>query len=168
MPGYDGPQIPNVDSIGMWLERNRPNNWKPGLIHGDFHIANVLAAFDYPGLAAIVDWELSTIGDPLLDLGWLLATWPDPNDPLPGLMEVEPWDGFPSSAELVLRYAERTVRDMSNIPWYTVLACFKLGIILEGTHARAAAGEADPATGDWLHTVALGLAARASTIIKSE
>jgi len=161
LDGYAGPDIPGVDQVGVWLDENRPTSWRPGLIHGDYHLANVLVALDRPGLAAIVDWELTTIGDPLLDLGWLLATWVDDDGVTAGAAPVSPWDGFPSAAELVARYAERSDRDLSAIGWYEVLACYKLGIILEGTHARAAAGLAPKEIGDRLHATTLGLFARA-------
>ena len=129
------------------------------MIHGDYHLANVLYRFDGPELAAIVDWELTTIGDPLLDLGWLLATWPEGGEA--GNVSVTPWDGFPTADELVERYAGQTDRDLTHMRWYGVLACYKLGIILEGTHARAAAGKAEQATGEALHNQTLGLFRRA-------
>ncbi|MCU1363628.1 MAG: hypothetical protein JWM55_1456 [Acidimicrobiaceae bacterium] len=163
LPGYPGPEIPNLEKIGDWLEENRPRTWTPGLIHGDYHLANVLVAFDQPAVKAIIDWELSTIGDPLLDLGWLLATWPDAAETI----SVQPWDGIPTSAELVTRYADSSERDLSAVAWYAVLACYKLGIILEGTHARALAGQADRATGDQLHAHTLALFARASRLISA-
>ena len=159
--GYPGPDIPGVDRVAAWLTDNLPRQWSAGIIHGDYHLANVLYSYDGPRVAAIVDWELSTIGDPLLDLGWLLATWHDPDDPLGGLMLVTPWQGFPSPDELIARYRERSVRDISAIDWYVVLACYKLGIILEGTHARACAGEAQRSTGDLLHATTVGLFERA-------
>jgi aminoglycoside phosphotransferase (APT) family kinase protein len=161
LDGYEGPDIPGVEQVGQWLDDNRPTAWRPGLIHGDYHLANVLASLDRPGLAAIVDWELTTIGDPLLDLGWLLATWPDDDGVTVGAAPVTPWDGFPPPADLVRRYAEQSDRDLSAVGWYEVLACYKLGIILEGTHARACAGLAPTATGDRLHATTLGLFARA-------
>jgi aminoglycoside phosphotransferase (APT) family kinase protein len=158
--GYAGSELPGVDRIATWLERNRPSSWQPGLLHGDYHFANVLCSPVRPGLAAIVDWELTTVGDPLVDLGWLLATWPD-DDAGPRAVQVRPWDGFPAPADLVARYAERSERDLSAVAWYEVLACYKLGIILEGTNARAAAGLADPAVGEQLHAQALALFAHA-------
>lgn len=161
LDGYAGPDIPGVEQVGTWLDENRPTGWRPGLIHGDYHLANVLVAPDRPVLAAIVDWELTTIGDPLLDLGWLLATWVDDDGDTAGAAAVQPWVGFPSPAELVAHYAERSERDLSAIGWYEVLACYKLGIILEGTHARAAAGLAPKEIGDRLHATTLGLFARA-------
>jgi aminoglycoside phosphotransferase (APT) family kinase protein len=72
--GYPGPEIPGLDAVAAWLDRQRPSRWTPGIMHGDYHFANVMYAHDGPRLVAIVDWEMCTIGDPLLDLGWLLAT----------------------------------------------------------------------------------------------
>jgi len=159
--GYPGPDIPGVDDVAAWLEANRPASFRPGILHGDYHLSNVMYRPDSPALAAIVDWELCTIGDPLLDLGWLLATWPEPDGPKPGAIGVTPWDGFPVADELVERYAKGTERDLEHIDWYAVLACYKLGIILEGTHARACAGRAPRATGDILHATTVGLFERA-------
>lgn len=68
--GYPGPEIPGVTQVGEWLERNRPQRWTPGILHGDCHLANIMFTYDGPEVAALVDWEMSTIGDPLLDLGW--------------------------------------------------------------------------------------------------
>jgi aminoglycoside phosphotransferase (APT) family kinase protein len=203
-PGPGG--LPGVARVAAWLERHRPAAFTPGIMHGDFHLANVMFRPDGPGLAAIVDWELATIGDPLLDLGWLLATWPETGAPETGAPEtgapetgapetgapetgvpkagvpkagvpdsgtpreraaqdwaigVTPWDGFPTAAELIARYRSQSARDLSAIDWYAVLACFKLGIILEGTYARACAGAAPRATGDRLHAHAVGLFERA-------
>jgi aminoglycoside phosphotransferase (APT) family kinase protein len=166
IPEYGGPDIPGVERVGRWLEEHRPATFRPGIIHGDYHLANVLFSPAGPELVAIVDWELTTIGDPLLDLGWLLATWPEPGEAqLGGTMAVTPWSGFPTADELVARYRERSARDLSAIDWYAVLACFKLGIILEGTHARAAAGQAPRATGDMLHAMTVALFERALRMI---
>jgi aminoglycoside phosphotransferase (APT) family kinase protein len=164
LPEYEGPQIPGLERVSRWLEDNRPTTFRPGIMHGDYHLSNVLFSRRGPELAAIVDWELCTIGDPLLDLGGLLGTWPDPSIP-GGAITVQPWDGFPTAAELLARYAERTDRDLSAMPWYRALACFKLGIILEGTHARAAAGKAPKETGDALHAMTVSLFERALRMI---
>lgn len=166
-PGWPGPaSIPGVDKVAAWLDAHRPGSFEPGIIHGDYHLSNVLYRFDGPELAAIVDWELTTIGDPLLDLGWLMATWPEDaqvqeGGPTAGNVSVTPWDGFPKLRELVEHYRPRTHRDLSAIDWYAVLACYKLGIILEGTHARACAGRAPVETGDRLHAQTVGLFERA-------
>jgi aminoglycoside phosphotransferase (APT) family kinase protein len=161
LPGWTGPdQLPSVDRVARWLEAHQPGSFKPGIMHGDYHLANAMFKFDGPELAAIVDWELTTIGDPLLDLGWLLATWPDEeHDTVEPV--VTPWHGFPTPGELVDRYGSRSERDLSAVNWYAVLACFKLGILLEGTHARACAGRAPRETGDTLHEQAISLFHRA-------
>ena len=162
LPGWTGPTaIPGVNDVAAWLERNRPAHFTPGIIHGDYHIANVMFRPDSAELAAIVDWELTTIGDPLLDLGWLIATWPESETPGPADVAVQPWDGFPTIDEMIAHYAARSRRDVSAVDWYAVLACYKLGIILEGTHARACAGQAPRAVGDMLHAKTIALFERA-------
>jgi aminoglycoside phosphotransferase (APT) family kinase protein len=104
---------------------------------------------------------LTTIGDPLLDLGWLIATWPESETPSPADVAIAPWDGFPTIDEMIAHYAARSHRDVSAVDWYAVLACYKLGIILEGTHARACAGQAPRAVGDMLHAKTIALFERA-------
>ena len=175
LDGYPGPDIPGLDRVASWLDDNRPPSWRPGIMHGDFHLSNVMISLDGPEVAAIVDWEMCTIGDPLLDLGNLLGTWPvgpaNDRDALPpetatafggiggGIADL------PSPAELVVRYADHSDRDTSAVPWYTAMACFKLGIVLEGTHARACAGKAPKEIGDLLHATTLGLFTRARLVI---
>ncbi len=162
--GYPGSEIPGLERVAAWLDVNRPQSYTPGILHGDYHLANVMYANDGPRLAAIVDWEMCTIGDPLLDLGWLVATWPDAE--YPGVaVALAHLGGLPTTSELVARYAADSNRDLSAMDWYVVLACFKLGIVLEGTHARACAGKAPKATGDLLHAITLGLFQRAQTLI---
>jgi aminoglycoside phosphotransferase (APT) family kinase protein len=164
LDGYPGPDIPGLEKVAHWLDDNRPVGWRPGIMHGDYHLANLMFAFDGPQVAAIVDWEMCTIGDPLLDLGWLLATWPgDDGQLLTGPLGAA--GGLPTPDELVAHYADRSDRDLSGIAWYTVLACFKLGIVLEGTHARAFAGKAPKETGDLLHAITLSLFKRAHAIM---
>ena len=162
---WTGPQaLPSVDAIAAWLERHRPADFTPGIMHGDYHLANVMYRPDSGDLAAIIDWELATIGDPLLDLGWVLATWPDGSGA--STVSVTPWEGFPTPAELVARYGAGSARDLSAVDWYHVLACYKLGILLEGTHARACAGKAPRDTGDRLHSRAIHLFDRAQALIR--
>jgi aminoglycoside phosphotransferase (APT) family kinase protein len=155
---YPGPDLPGVEAVAAWLRERTPTTFTPGLIHGDYHMANVLFDRSEPRVAAIVDWEMTTAGDPLLDLGWLIATWGTMGGPLAnGLAPIE---------EVVARYAAQSRRDMTNIQWYGVLACFKLGIILEGTNARAYAGKAAREIGDLLHASAVALFERAALLIK--
>jgi aminoglycoside phosphotransferase (APT) family kinase protein len=165
LDNYPGPDIGDVDAVARWLQEKQPASWQPGIMHGDYHAANVMFSPAGPELAAIVDWEMCTIGDPLLDLGWMLATWYQPgHDPVLNNVLMAAGD-LATPDELIARYAENTSRDLSNIDWYTVLACFKLGIILEGTHARADAGLAPKEIGDQLHTATVRLFERASALI---
>ena len=152
--------LPGVDAICGWLEANRPGAMRPGLIHGDYHLANVMYRPDGPGLAAIVDWELASRGDPMLDLGWLTATWFDPDEGQQRV-SVTPWEGFPSLSEIVDRYLAATGRSAAEAHWYSVLAPFKLGAILEGIHARACAGLTPKPIGDQLHAHTIALFQRA-------
>ncbi len=160
LDGYDGPAIDGIDVVAAWLERNRPDTGVAGIMHGDFHLANVLVRPDVGEIAAVVDWELCTIGDPMLDLGWVLATWRDDVSVMT-TAAMEPWDGFATSAELIAHYRRHTDRAVDDWPWFATLACYKLAIILEGTHARACAGLASVRTGEMLHAMAIALFDRA-------
>lgn len=157
-PGPDA--LGDVSKIAVWLENHRPQEFEPGIIHGDYHLANVMFCQGSGEVAAIIDWELATIGDPLVDLGWILATWPEEGeDPV---MKIRPWDGFPTQAEMVAHYRKVASRRHFDTGWYAVFACFKLAILLEGTFARACEGKAPKDMGDRLHARAQWLMARAS------
>lgn len=158
-------KLPHLAQVQTWLAANRPKEYRPGVLHGDFHIGNVMFDRRSPKVAAIIDWELATIGDPLLDLGWMLATWPGEDDPMAQIFTVRPWLGFPEPGELLERYRTGSTRDLTSIEWYKTMACYKLGIILEGTHARACAGQADPALGARMHAAAVALFERAARCI---
>ncbi|MCE9515685.1 MAG: phosphotransferase family protein [Mycobacterium sp.] len=165
---YPGPDIGDVDAVAGWLQERQPQYFQPGIMHGDYHAANVMFSPTGPDVVAIVDWEMCTIGDPLLDLGWMLATWYRPgHEPvLPNELMVA--GDLATPDELVARYAQNTGRDLSNIDWYAVMACFKLGIILEGSNARAAAGKAPREIGDMLHTATVRLFERAHRIMEGD
>ena len=163
--GWSGPgALGDVDVVARWLEAHRPAEMQPGIIHGDYHIGNAIYAADGT-VRAIVDWEMATLGDPLVDLGRLLISWPDEGRATPFTMRVEKLDGFPSRRELITRYAERTQRDLNALAWFEVLACYKLGILLEGTHARSQTGLASTDTGRRLHAAAIALFDEARRII---
>lgn len=163
LDGYPGPDIPGVDEVGVWLDAHRPAHVKAGLMHGDFHFANVLIRPDAGALAAIVDWELATIGDSLLDLGHLLATWPVRDGNLTPVGVNAP--GLPEPDELIDYYADRSDRDLRELTWFRVLACYRLGLILEGTHARAFAGLAPVEVGNDLHFMTVYLFRQALELI---
>jgi aminoglycoside phosphotransferase (APT) family kinase protein len=117
-----------------------PGQSAPGIVHGDYRLDNVIVAADDPGrIAAVVDWEMSTIGDPLCDVGLLVVYWtPDVDDSLastlPGQRSLG--KGFLPREEVVAAYAARSDRDLSAIEWYIALGHYKLAIIAEGIHAR--------------------------------
>ncbi|ONH55596.1 phosphotransferase [Frankia sp. CcI49] len=130
--------IPELDFVADWLERNRPSMGRPGIIHGDYSPFNVMASYqETTRLAAVIDWDTGTIGDPLLDLGHLLARWTDPGEEYALTVDIEQRDGLPTRAELAARYAERTGRDLGALSYFQALALFKLAIILEGGYARS-------------------------------
>ncbi len=164
--GYPGHGYPGLEGIAAWLDANRPSASMAGIMHGDYHFGNLLYDWAGPSLLAIVDWEMCTIGDPLLDLGWLIATSPGPDgDVLGARRALTALGEFAPAAELVARYAAASPRDCSEVAFYVVLACYKLGIVLEGTYARSCAGKASPKTGANLHGVAHRLFARAERVI---
>ena len=165
---YPGPDIGDVPAVARWLQQNQPETWTPGIMHGDYHAANVMFSPTGPEVVAIVDWEMCTIGDPLLDLGWMLATWYDPGHDSVLTNVLMDAGNLATPDELVARYAQNTTRDLTHIDWYTVLACFKLGIILEGSNARAAAGLAPKEIGDRLHIATVRLFERALAIMDGE
>jgi aminoglycoside phosphotransferase (APT) family kinase protein len=160
--GYPGHILPNVDDLADWLTRHRPSSIQPGIMHGDYHLANLMFRDDGPQVAAIVDWEMCTLGDPLLDLGWLLATWPQDG----AIGPVGTISDLPTRTELIAHYAAAAQRPVEHALWYTVMASFKLAIVLEGTNARAHADKAPKATGDLLHTIAIGLLNNATVFIE--
>lgn len=162
--GYAGPDVPGVDTVAAWLDAHRPADMRVGIIHGDFHFANVLIDPRRGEVSAVVDWELATIGHPLLDLGHLLATWPGASG-----VNVSPVGAMdlPSPDEVIERYGELTGWDLADVAWFRVLACYRLGIILEGSNARADAGLAPREIGDRLHEHTVALFEQALGLIES-
>lgn len=137
--------LPELDAVTSWLAANIPPMSPAAIIHGDYSPFNVMVAPAAPArLAAIIDWDTGTIGDPLLDIGHLLARWTEPGEePVIG-EQAGGVDGYPSRAEMAARYAQRTGRDLSALAFYEALALFKLAVILEGSYARKrTAGVAD-------------------------
>jgi aminoglycoside phosphotransferase (APT) family kinase protein len=140
---YQVRELPGLDVAADWLRRNRPIRYTPGIMHGDYQFANVMFAHGAPArLAAIVDWEMTTIGDPLLDLGWCLLGY-DGEQPRADGFYLD-MRGMPTRSELLARYERVSGRSTEDIDYYLVLANWKLGIVLEKTYAAAVkAGTAD-------------------------
>lgn len=127
--------LPEVDALTERLHAALPDEHETTLVHGDFHLRNVIASADR--VVAVLDWELSTLGHPLADLGSLLAYWAEPgeqglDDFLPSTLE-----GFPSRAEMVAEYAAASGRDVSDIGFWHALGLWKLAIIAQGVLRRA-------------------------------
>jgi len=141
-------EIPAVESVGRWLSEHLPSSGPATIVHGDYRLGNTMFAAEAPArLLAVLDWEMATIGDPLADLGYLCMMWTEAGDPVSGLREhlgkVTQAEGFPTRAELIARYEERSGRSMSNIRWYTTLALWKSVVFMEGNYKRAVAGMTD-------------------------
>nr|MDQ3293304.1 phosphotransferase family protein [Actinomycetota bacterium] len=136
----EGREIPGLDVASAWLRAHRPIDFIPGLMHGDYQFANVMYHHGGPArLAAIVDWEMGTVGDPKLDLAWVVASWPEAPTPIGeppgGYVDMS---GMPSRADVVARYAEVSGRQVDDLDYYVILARWKLAIVLEQGFQRAA------------------------------
>jgi aminoglycoside phosphotransferase (APT) family kinase protein len=163
-PGYEAAALPHVDAVGRWLTDNLPSDRRIGIVHGDLQFPNVMFSLKAPRVSGILDWELASLGDPLLDLGWILSSWYEDGDPEGKKPMVTPWDGFLTRAELVQLYGELSGRDMRAMPWYFALACYKLACLLEGTYARSLTGQVPANVGTSVHAYAVWLMNKAVQI----
>jgi aminoglycoside phosphotransferase (APT) family kinase protein len=139
-----GTLLDDLDQLAAELSANLPEQRETTLVHGDFRLDNTMLDPKDPGrILAVLDWELSTLGDPLADVGIIGVYWGDRNAPpnahqLTSRVTMEP--GFPSRIEVFQRYAERSGRDISALPWYLAFGYFKLAVISTGIAARHQAG----------------------------
>jgi aminoglycoside phosphotransferase (APT) family kinase protein len=139
--------IPYMDEVGKWLADNLPTTPRPALVHGDYRLDNVLYAPEPPArLLAVIDWELSTIGDPLVDLGWTVFFWEEDGERA-GALTVTPTvshlPGFPSRREVVASYLAGTGLDDAEVRWYVALTGWKLAVMMEASYRRHLDGNAD-------------------------
>jgi aminoglycoside phosphotransferase (APT) family kinase protein len=130
-----------IDAVHERLAARIPEQGPATIVHGDYRLDNMILS---PGgeVAAVVDWELCTLGDPLADVGLLMVYWSEPGDEVIPLAEPatsEP--GFPTREEIRSRYAERSGRDLADLDFFVALGYWKLAIILEGVYSRYAAGQ---------------------------
>ncbi|WP_338900521.1 phosphotransferase family protein [Streptomyces sp. TG1A-60] len=133
-------ELAGIDELHASLGRQLPRSPAPAVVHGDYRLDNVLLGRD-DEIAAILDWEMSTLGDPLTDLGLLVmysVPLAMPDSPVSTTAAAA---GHPHPAEIVERYAARSGRDVSSVSWYTAFAWFKLAVILEGIHYRYTLGQ---------------------------
>jgi aminoglycoside phosphotransferase (APT) family kinase protein len=132
-----GRDLPGLDVASEWLRAHRPIDFVPGLMHGDYQFANVMYHHGAPArLAAIVDWEMGTVGDPKLDLAWVVQQWPDDTGEVMEMTYVD-LTGMPPRDELLDYYAKESGRQVDDIDYYIVLAKWKLAIVLEQGYQRA-------------------------------
>jgi aminoglycoside phosphotransferase (APT) family kinase protein len=139
-------EVAEIDQAGLWLREHAPEQADVTLTHGDYKLDNVMFAPQPPArIVAVVDWEIATIGDPLVDLGWLLYFSPEAADTALATIagDVSSGDGYPSRAELAHRYAQRTGRSLDDLRFYCAMAGWKIAIIMEGSNFRFKQGMAD-------------------------
>lgn len=134
-----GRDLPGFDEAAAWLRARRPLDYIPGLMHGDYQFANVMYRHGAPArLAAIVDWEMGTVGDPKLDLAWVVQSWPEDTSggggSVGGYVDMT---GMPSRSEVLDYYSRASGRQVDDIDYYVVLARWKLAIVLEQGYQRA-------------------------------
>ncbi|MFC7157037.1 phosphotransferase family protein [Halomarina halobia] len=164
--------VPTIREVGSWLDDNVPESHPNALVHGDYKLDNVVFGPGAPpNIAGIFDWELSTLGDPRFDLGWLLTYWRDPGDPEAAIPELVPTftdrDGYPTKGELVERYEAATGIAFENGRFYRALSVYKLAALCEMFFRRHLEGNADdpmypkmrervPAMADWAMRIVEG------------
>ncbi|MEV0292001.1 phosphotransferase family protein [Nocardia sp. NPDC050710] len=130
-------ELPAVDQLTERLRAAVPEQHEIALVHGDFHIRNVITDPDTGAIRAVLDWELCTLGEPLADIGSLLAYWPEPGEDLVGNFSMCTLPGFPSRAELAAEYLAVTGRDAAALGFWHALGMWKIAIIGEGVLRRA-------------------------------
>jgi aminoglycoside phosphotransferase (APT) family kinase protein len=137
-------ELRTVVDVGTWLARNVPAQLPTAVVHGDYRLGNMIVTRDRPDrIAAVLDWEMGTLGDPRADVGYLIATYSEPGgtgNPL-GTSPVTATEGFPTRAELAERYAERSGRDIEPLAWFEALALWKAAVFCEAIYGRYVRGE---------------------------
>lgn len=136
---------PDASDVIAWIRAGVPESGRVTLVHNDFKLDNVMVAWDDPGRAvAVLDWDMCTRGDPLLDLANLINYWSEAGDSESWKLAVYmPTDrpGFPSRAEMIERYARRTGFDVARFPWYEVFGTFKIAVIIQQIYIRYLRGQ---------------------------
>ena len=140
-------ELPAVQEVAEWLQRNLPETPQTTIVHGDYRLGNAMFELTAPArLKAIFDWEMATLGDPLADVGYMTATWSRPDGGFRttfDLTTVTHAEGFPEREELVERYAEQSGRSVRDLKWYQALAIWKATVFMEGNYKRAMLGNSD-------------------------
>jgi aminoglycoside phosphotransferase (APT) family kinase protein len=172
LASYESRELPTAMRIAEWLEAHRPADQPSALCHGDYKLDNLLFAPESPPrLAAVVDWEMAGIGDPLVDLAWALIFHPGPDGTIHLGTTKDPKfavEALPDRRQLVERYAVKSGRETASIGWYDVFARWKLAIALEGSYAKFLRGQSDKPLHEFFGRQADLLLASAEGIIESE
>ena len=129
-------ELPELDDLTRRLVAAAPEQRELSLVHGDFHLRNAIVSRGTGAVIGVLDWELSTLGDPLADMGTMLAYWPEPGEEM-GDFEASTLDGFPDRAELARIYLDQTGRDPHALKYWHALGLWKIAIIAEGVMRRA-------------------------------
>lgn len=168
---YRTRELEDLEFVGTWLATEIPPAHEPTLIHWDYRLDNIVFDKSLPiSVIAVLDWEVATIGDPLIDLGWMLGAWRDPQ---------EDWHiheavlgQFPETADFLTRdaiserYAEMSGRDITYLPYFEVMGLYKMACLLEGFYTKFLKGQSDDATfGALMETFVPELAERARGFI---
>jgi len=136
-------EVPEIDELARRLDRALPESGPPAIVHGDYRLDNTMLDPDDPGrIVAVLDWEMSTLGDPLTDVGLFLVYWGTDTGPAVGSSQgIASTEGFATADEVIARYAEKSGRSVENLDFYVVFAFYKLAVILEGINARYLMGK---------------------------
>ncbi|MCX2928884.1 phosphotransferase family protein [Mycobacterium sp. CVI_P3] len=146
LDSYRVRDLPGVDDLAVWLRAHMPTHGDLTVMHGDYKLDNVMwAPTAPPRIACVVDFEMTTVGDPLIDLAWAMIFWPEEGNPIalaaPGSPNGIDPDHCQTPAQLIERYAAATGRDLSGFDWYQVFSAWKLAIVLEGSYAKHVRGQ---------------------------
>lgn len=136
--------LPEMDRVAQWLVRTMPDSVTVAVLHNDWKLDNAMLDPADPGrVAAVFDWDMATLGDPLVDLGTFLGYWAEPGDEVPRGTgsTVSALPGFPRRAELAERYRARTGADLARLPWYEAFGLFKTAVVLEQIYVRFVRGQ---------------------------
>lgn len=164
--GYQGRMIPGLEFVADWLRANMPETRYVGVMHCDYSFANSLYRPTVPPtLAAMIDWEMATVGDTMLDIGAVLYGFRSDQDETPAVGFFGP-EHFPTREELAALYAERTGHRIDDLDFYIVLAIFKLASIMEGHLARAMAGKGETSRVEFYRDFVLRIIAKAEEIAR--
>jgi aminoglycoside phosphotransferase (APT) family kinase protein len=170
LPGYPVNWLPRVEETAELLRTRLPAHSAVGIVHGDFSLNNVLVDRTAPRVAAVLDWEMCTMGDPLFDLGWFLLTWPegDAAAVVSTGRRLASLSGLPSRSRIVEEYVAAGGPRTDDIDGYCAVAAFKLGIIIESSYVRSLSGQASAELGESTHRLARELLITADRLTRGE